>query len=165
MKNKKNIAYFIYAVLTAAILVLARKHFVELKGSSLDLANTGYYTYAVRDQILSGDLLFFDWVSVMLPRLDLAGIEPLLMTRHLSRKQFTLLRLKWSWPYLACLFVIHLIYWPGSWLAAVSLILLFAAAAGMTLYQRRYLGGIKDSIWVFAVFALLRLLATLLFKI
>ncbi|MDA3768439.1 hypothetical protein PF586_08300 [Lactobacillus delbrueckii] len=68
-------------------------------------------------------------------------------------------------PYLACLFVIHLIYWPGSWLAAVSLILLFAAAAGMTLYQRRYLGGIKDSIWVFAVFALLRLLATLLFKI
>lgn len=38
MKNKKNIAYFIYAVLTAAILVLARKHFVELKGSSLDLA-------------------------------------------------------------------------------------------------------------------------------
>lgn len=61
------------------------------------------------------------------------------MTRHLSRKQFTLLRLKWSWPYLACLFVIHLIYWPGSWLAAVSLILLFAAAAGMTLYQRRYL--------------------------
>lgn len=63
---------------------------------------------------------------------------------------------------LACLFVIHLIYWPGSWLAAVSLILLFAAAAGMTLYQRRYLGGIKDSIWVFA---LLRLLATLLFKI
>ncbi|GHN25019.1 hypothetical protein ME788_11890 [Lactobacillus delbrueckii] len=53
----------------------------------------------------------------------------------------------------------------GSWLAAVSLILLFAAAAGMTLYQRRYLGGIKDSIWVFAVFALLRLLATLLFKI
>lgn len=35
----------------------------------------------------------------------------------------------------------------------------------MTLYQRRYLGGIKDSIWVFAVFALLRLLATLLFKI
>jgi hypothetical protein len=83
----------------------------------------------------------------------------------LSRKQFTLLRLKWSWPYLACLFVIHLIYWPGSWLAAVSLILLFAAAAGMTLYQRRYLGGIKDSIWVFAVFALLRLLTTLLFKI
>ena len=66
---------------------------------------------------------------------------------------------------LACLFVIHLIYWPGSWLAAISLILLFAAAAGMTLYQRRYLGGIKDSIWVFAVFALLRLLATLLFKI
>ena len=60
---------------------------------------------------------------------------------------------------LACLFVIHLIYWPGSWLAAVSLILLFAAAAGMTLYQRRYLGGIKDSTWVFAVFALLRLLA------
>ncbi|MEE0190381.1 hypothetical protein [Lactobacillus delbrueckii] len=42
---------------------------------------------------------------------------------------------------------------------------LFAAAAGMTLYQRRYLGGIKDSIWVFAVFALLRLLTTLLFKI
>ncbi|MCD5434738.1 hypothetical protein [Lactobacillus delbrueckii] len=83
----------------------------------------------------------------------------------LSRKQFTLLRLRWSWPYLACLFVIHLIYWPGSWLAAVSLILLFAAAAGMTLYQRRYLGGIKDSIWVFAVFALLRLLTTLLFKI
>jgi hypothetical protein len=40
-----------------------------------------------------------------------------------------------------------------------------AAAAGMTLYQRRYLGGIKDSIWVFAVFALLRLLTTLLFKI
>lgn len=96
---------------------------------------------------------------------DLAGIEPLLLTRHLSRKQFTLVRLKWSWPYLACLFVIHLIYWPGSWLAAVSLILLFAAAARMTLYQRRYLGGIKDSIWVFVVFALLRLLATLLFKI
>ena len=101
------------------------------------------------------------FAGLFLPE-DLAGIEPLLLTRHLSRKQFTLLRLKWSWPYLACLFVIHLIYWPGSWLAAVSLILLFAAAAGMTLYQRRYLGGIKDSIWVFA---LLRLLATLLFKI
>ncbi|WP_232450173.1 hypothetical protein [Lactobacillus delbrueckii] len=52
---------------------------------------------------------------------------------------------------------------PLDLLAAISLILLFAAAAGMTLYQRRYLGGIKDSIWVFAVFALLRLLATLLF--
>lgn len=104
------------------------------------------------------------FAGLFLPE-DLAGIEPLLLTRHLSRKQFTLLRLKWSWPYLVCLFVIHLIYWPGSWLAAVSLILLFAAAAGMTLYQRRYLGGIKDSIWVFAVFALLRLLTTLLFKI
>lgn len=80
-----------------------------------------------------------------------------MLTRHLSRKQFTLLRLKWSRPYLACLFVIHLITWPGSWLAAVSLILLFAAASGMTLYQRRCLGGIKDSIWVFA---LLRLLTT-----
>jgi hypothetical protein len=104
------------------------------------------------------------FAGLFLPE-DLAGIEPLLLTRHLSRKQFTLLRLKWSWPYLVCLFVIHLIYWPGSWLAAVSLILLFAAASGMTLYQRRYLGGIKDSIWVFAVFALLRLLTTLLFKI
>lgn len=114
-------------------------------------------------------LLASCWEGQVLARLflpeDLAGIEPLLLTRHLSRKQFSLLRLKWSRPYLACLFVIHLIYWPGSWLAAVSLILLFAAAAGMTLYQRRYLGGIKDSIWVFAVFPLLRLLATLLFKI
>ena len=104
------------------------------------------------------------FAGLFLPE-DLAGIEPLLLTRHLSRKQFSLLRLKWPRPYLACLFVIHLIYWPGSWLATISLILLFAAAAGMTLYQRRYLGGIKDSIWIFAVFALLRLLATLLFKI
>lgn len=114
-------------------------------------------------------LLASCWEGQVLARLflpeDLAGIETLLLTRHLSRKQFSLLRLKWSWPYMACLFVIHLIYWPGSWLAAISLILLFAAAAGMTLYQRRYLGGIKDSIWVFAVFALLRLLTTLLFKI
>lgn len=71
-------------------------------------------------------LLASCWEGQVLARLflpeDLAGIEPLLLTRHLSRKQ---LRLKWSWPYLACLFVIHLIYWPGSWLAAISLILLF----------------------------------------
>ena len=101
----------------------------------------------------------------MLPRLDLAGIEPFLLTRHPSRKQCALLRLKRSWPYLANLLVIHLIYWPGSWLAAGSLVLLFAAAAGMTLYQRRYLDGIKESVWVFAAFVLLRLLITLLFKI
>ena len=57
-------------------------------------------------------LLASCWEGQVLARLfrpeDLAGIEPLLLTRHLSRKQFTLLRLKWSWPYLACLFVIHL---------------------------------------------------------
>ena len=163
--KKRKIVYVIYAALTAAILLLARKHFFELKGSALDLVNTGFCTYSVRDQVLTWNLLLFDWVSVMLPRLDLAGIEPFLLTRHPSRKQCALLRLKRSWPYLAILLVIHLIYWPGSWLAAGSLVLLFAAVAGMTLYQRRYLGGIKESVWVFAAFVLLRLLITLLFKI
>lgn len=161
--KKKNITYFIYAALTAAILVLARKHFFELRGSALDLANTGYYAKAIRDQILSANLLFFDWASVMVPRLDLAGVEPLLLTRHLSRKQFALLRLKWSWPYLLCLFVIHLIYWPSSWLGVLSVILLFVSAAWMICYQRRYVDGIKESVWIFVAFASLRLLVTGLF--
>ncbi|MDF7673116.1 hypothetical protein PT281_07560 [Lactobacillus sp. ESL0701] len=111
----KKFAFYIYAAATSLLIILARENWtLYLSTKKLWQLNFAWLGKPFVFSLLSANILFFDCLSIWLPRSNFDSISDLVMVRQPNLKNLIINVIPYIWQYFLIFVLVHVIAFSGS---------------------------------------------------
>ncbi|WEV70467.1 hypothetical protein OZY43_05860 [Lactobacillus sp. ESL0785] len=139
--NKKFV-FYIYAAATSLLIILARENWtLYLSAKKLWQLNFAWLPRPFIFSLLSANMLFFDCMSIWLPRSDFNSLSRLMVIRQPSFKSLVINIAPRIWQYLLVFMLVHIFAFSNSNLVSSLIVLVMMVVIWLILmfwpnYQR-----------------------------